>query len=70
MTGPRVPTEVVRGVDEVTLWLWPNKPDSLTVRFPVHEWALIELKAERVADGDVGRVIGQLLDDDLGEYLP
>jgi hypothetical protein len=64
-----LPVEVARGPDEVTLWLWPNKPDPLTVRLSVHEWAKVERKAERVADGDLGRVIGQLLDDDLGGYL-
>jgi hypothetical protein len=64
-----VPVKVVRGVDEVTLWMWPDKPDPTTVRFTVHEWAVIERKAERVADGDIGRVIGELLDDDLGGYL-
>jgi hypothetical protein len=64
-----VPVKVVRGVDEVTLWMWPDRPDPTTVRFDVQEWAVIERKAERVADGDVGRVIGQLLDEDLGDHL-
>lgn len=65
----RVSVEVVRGPDEVTLWLWPGEPETMTIRFSVHEWAVIERKAEKVADGDVGLVIGQLIEADLGGYL-
>lgn len=65
-----MPIEVVRGVDEVTAWLWPNKPDPVTVRFPVRQWAKVERKAEQVAGGDVGRVLGEIIADDaLGGYL-
>lgn len=62
---PRVPIEVVHGVDEVTVWMWPNSPDPVTVRFSHHEWAKIERKAEQVADGDIEAVVGHLLNEDL-----
>lgn len=65
----RIPIECVRGVEEVTVWLWPNTSDPVTVRFTPHEWAKIERKAERVADGDVEKAIGELLQDDLSDYL-
>jgi hypothetical protein len=63
---PSVPIEVVHGADEVTVWMWSDSPDSVTVRFSYHEWARVGRKAERVADGDVGKVLGTLLADDLG----
>lgn len=69
MTGPRVPIEFVRGVEEVTLWMWPNTPDPVTIRFTIHEWAKIERKAEEVADGDLGLAIGTLLEEDLSQYF-
>jgi len=64
----KVPIEVVRGVEEVTVWMWPAEPDPLTVRFTHHEWAQIERKAEQVAGGDIELVIGQLLENDLSQY--
>jgi hypothetical protein len=62
---PSVPIEVVHGADEVTVWMWSNSPDPVTVRFSYHEWAKIERKAEQVAGGDVEAVIGHLLENDL-----
>jgi len=61
----KVPIETVIGADEVTVWMWSNSPDPVTVRFSYHEWAKIELQAERVADGDIEAVIGHLLENDL-----
>lgn len=61
----KVPIDVVRGVDEVTVWMWTNSPDPVTVRFSFHEWAKIERKAEQVADGDIEAVVGKLLEQDL-----
>lgn len=69
MNGPRVPVELVRGTDEVTVWLWANSADPVTVRFTYHEWAKIEKEAEKVANGDVGLVVGTLLENDLSKYL-
>ena len=65
MNTSKVPVEYVRGVDEVTLWMWPNSADTVTVRLPLREWAKVERKAERVAGGDVGAVVGTLLENDL-----
>jgi len=66
---PRVPIETVIGVDEVTVWMWPNSPDPVTVRFTLHEWAKIERQAERVADGDVEAVVGHLIENDLENWI-
>jgi hypothetical protein len=62
---PRVPIDAVRGEDEVTVWMWPNDPDPVTIRFTVRKWARIEQKAEREAGGDVERVIGEVLAEDI-----
>lgn len=43
----QIPIETVKGVEEVTAWLWPNGPDPVTVRFSYREWARIERHAER-----------------------
>jgi len=62
--------EVVRGYDEVTVWMWPDSPDPVTVRFTVRKWARIERKAQREAGGDVEKVVGTLLEKDLEDgYL-
>jgi hypothetical protein len=60
-----IPLKIVRGYDEVTVWMWPGSPDPVTVRFSLHEWAKIEWKAERVADGDVEKEFGTLVEKDL-----
>jgi hypothetical protein len=63
----RIPLEYVEGAEEVTVWMWPNSPDPLTVRFDLEEWAEIEAKAEEVADGDLEKAIGTALLKDLEE---
>lgn len=63
MTG-EIPIEYVRGTDEVTLWLWPNEPDTVTVRLEKRAWAKLERKAEKVADGDMSKLIGAVLSED------
>jgi hypothetical protein len=65
----RVPIDYVEGVEEVTVWMWPNTPDPLTVRFDLEEWEAIEAKAEEVADGDVEVAIGRALASDIGQYF-
>jgi hypothetical protein len=65
----RIPLEYVEGVEEVTLWMWPNSPDPLTVTFDLEEWEEIEAKAEEVADGDLEAALGQALSNDLSRYL-
>ena len=65
MNSPKVPIEYVRGVDEVTLWMWPNSADSVTVRLPLRQWAKLERTAKKTANGDVERVVGKLLQQDM-----
>ncbi|RLM32557.1 hypothetical protein DVK01_20950 [Haloarcula sp. Atlit-120R] len=62
--------EFVRGVDEVTVWMWPNSADSVTVRLPLRQWAKLERTAEKTVNGDVERVVGKLLQQDMmSDYL-
>jgi hypothetical protein len=65
----RIPIEYVIGADEVTLWVWANSPDPVTVRFTHREWARIERKAEEIGR-DIEEVVARLLEKDICEnYL-
>jgi hypothetical protein len=70
MTETTIPIDFVRGTEEVTAWLWPNRSDSVTVRLPLRQWAELERTAEEIADGDVERVVAKLLKQDMmSNYL-
>jgi len=62
MNGNRIPLEVVRGADEVTVWLYPDRPRAGdTMRFSVHEWAKIERYAKKETDGDLERAFADMI---------
>jgi len=70
MTETTVPIDFVRGTEEVTAWLWPNTPDPVTVRLPLRQWAKLERTAEKIAEGDMERVVGELLQEEvMSNYL-
>lgn len=60
--SPRIPLEYVEGADETTVWLWPNDPDPVTVRFPRERWEKIQQAA---GEEDLEAYIGRLVADDL-----
>ena len=59
-----IPIDYVEGVDETTVWLWPNSPDPTTVRFDRDEWVEIE----EAADGNVEAYISRIIIADLKEH--
>lgn len=60
--------EWVIGADEVTVWLWPETPEPVTVRFSLHEWANIEKAARDEYDGDTEAFVTRVLTADLEEH--
>ncbi|PHQ46280.1 hypothetical protein DJ68_08215 [Halorubrum sp. C3] len=67
MTGNTIPVDWVRGLDEVTVWFWPDSPDPVTMRFPLRKWARIERKARDEHGGDVDVLLTEVLTADLEE---
>ena len=63
-----VSMEWVTGVDEVTVWLWPETPDPVTVRFSLREWAKIERKARDEYAGDVEAFVTRVVTADLEDH--
>lgn len=61
----RVPIDYVEGVEDVTVWLWPDDPDPVTVCLPHDDWNRLQRKADEIGDGDVGRVVRVLLEQQL-----
>jgi hypothetical protein len=61
----KIPIERVEGHNEVTVWLWPNSPEPVTVRFDKSEWREIEKNARKRADGDVERFLTDVILDDF-----
>jgi hypothetical protein len=61
----RIPLDYVEGVEETTVWLWPNDPDPVTVRFDREEWRRIEQAA---GGDDLEEYIGGLVAADLEEH--
>lgn len=62
-----VPIEFVRGIDSVTVWMWPNTPDPVQLEFDLRKWARIERQAEREMDGDLERYFGSVVDSRLAD---
>jgi hypothetical protein len=58
----RIPLEYVEGVDETTIWLWPDSPDPVTVRVESELWERMQRAA---GDDDLEEYVGQLVADDL-----
>ena len=67
MVSDRIPVEYVRGVDTVTVWMWPDSPDPVQVEFGLRTWARVERRAAEDADGDVGLVLGSVVDAGIGD---
>jgi hypothetical protein len=65
MKSDRIPIESVRGVDTVTVWMWPDSPDPVQFDLSLRQWAKVERRAENVADGDIGRVFGAMIESEL-----
>lgn len=68
MSDSRIPMEWVIGVEETTLWVWPESPEPVTVRFPLRKWAKIERAAEEEYGGDVRAFVTRVLTADLEEH--
>jgi hypothetical protein len=60
--------EWVIGAEEVTVWMWSDSPDPVTVRFPVRKWAKIERKARDEYGGDVEAFVTRVIAADLDEH--
>jgi hypothetical protein len=65
MEHDTIPMEFVVGTEETTVWLWPDTPDPVTVRFSLRKWAKIERKAEREWNGDIQALISEVVAQDL-----
>ena len=63
-----IPLEYVEGVEEVTVWLWPDSVDPVTIRFGQDEWDEIVAKAEKGEYEDLEEMFGTVLLDELEEY--
>lgn len=63
-----IPMDWVQGFDETTLWLWPNSPESFTVRLSLREWAQIERMARAEYDGDIEAYVSRVITADLEEH--
>jgi len=59
-----IPIDYVEGVDETTVWLWPNSSDPTTVRFDRDEWVEIE----DAADGNIEAYLSRIIVADLKEH--
>jgi len=57
-----VPLDYVVGHQETTVWLWPDTPDPVTVRFDRDEWERIQ---EAAGDESLGQYIGRVVSADL-----
>jgi hypothetical protein len=68
MPDGTIPVDWVIGEKEVTAWFWPKSPDSVTVRFPLREWAKIEKKARDEYDGDIEAFVSRVVSADLEEH--
>lgn len=68
MADGTVPMEWVIGADETTLWVWPQSPDPVTVRFPLRKWAKIERAAEVEHGGDVRAYVSRVLTASVEEH--
>ena len=60
--SPRIPLEWVEGPDEVTVWMWPDDPDPVTVRFGLEEWARLQTAA---GNEDLEEYVGRKIASDL-----
>lgn len=63
-----IPMEWVIGAEETTLWLWPDSPDPVTVRFPIRQWAKMEKAAEIEGYDSVEGYVTKVLRTDLEEH--
>jgi len=62
--------DYVRGIDDVTVWLWPNDPDPVTLQLAYREWAHLERRARELEGGDLEALLGKLLSEEvMGAYL-
>jgi len=69
MTG-KIPIDYVRGIEDVTVWLWPNDPDPVTVRLGYRQFAHLERRARELEGGGLEALLGKLLSEEVaGEYL-
>jgi hypothetical protein len=63
----RIPLEYVEGPDETTVWLWPDDPDPVTVRFSLEEWEEVQ---EAAGEQDLEEFLGRVVQEDLEDRQP
>lgn len=65
----KIPIEYVEGPTETTVWMWPDAPDPVTVRFPSDEWEKIKEAADAEYGGDVAAFVTRVVNADIQEHL-
>lgn len=54
----RIPVKYAEGPEEVTVWVWSNSPDPVTVRFPRDQWDEFLENVEAEYGGDLEHFFG------------
>lgn len=62
----RIPLEYVEGAEEVTVWLWPQDPQPVTMQVSFEKWDAL---LEKAGDEDLEEFIGRIVAQDLPERL-
>lgn len=64
---PKIPLDYVEGADETTVWMWPDSPKPVTVRFDRENWKRIQ---EAAGDENLEEFIGRKVTEDLEKSFP
>lgn len=60
-----IPVEYVEGPEEVTVWLWPNSPDPLTVPVGREEWDDWKARLEESEHDSMEELVGDAVANDV-----